>query len=66
MSEETEEIENEIIKYIYNVVGMSYNTKKALELKLKLEEKIKEEKENERISEEVNKKVYNKKRKQNI
>ena len=34
-----EELEEEIDKLLYHVVGMSYNTKKALELKLKLEKK---------------------------
>lgn len=38
-NDETEEIEEQIKDYLYNVVGMSYNTKKALELKLKLEKK---------------------------
>ena len=41
MSEETEEIESEIMKYIYNVVGMSYNTKKSFRTKIKTGREIK-------------------------
>ncbi len=41
-----EELEGEIHDLLYQVVGTSYNTKKALELKLKLEE-LKEKKEDE-------------------
>lgn len=37
-NEETEEIEEQIKDYLYNVVGMSYNTQKALKLKKKIKE----------------------------
>lgn len=41
-----EELEGEIHDLLYQVVGMSYNTGKALKLKLKLEE-LKEKKDDE-------------------
>lgn len=41
-----EELEKEIDKLLYHVVGMSYNTEKALKLKKKIKE-IKEKEEDE-------------------
>lgn len=38
--ETKEDIEKQIEEYIYHVVGMDYNTGKAMELKLKLDKMI--------------------------
>ena len=41
--ETKEEIEEQIKEYLSHVVGMNYNTSKAMELKLKLDKMIEED-----------------------
>ena len=45
--ETKEEIEKQIQDYMYHVVGMDYNTEKAMELKLKLDKMIDKDKKDE-------------------